>query len=304
MSLNKKAIQLLEDNDYETALSFFQQAVKEQRDVQSLTNLAWFYYREEDADEIAIELLIEAVRMNPTTYFPYNLLGEIYLKKGMWQNASIMLRQAIEIEPTTEACFNLGAVMYQLNNFEQAAIFYKRSAGDSDYALYSYVKCLIGLGKIQEAKQKLSTFTGKEDDFVGEIEVAELYMELGCYDLAVSWYEKGWTSYWHQPSWISGYVYSLLETNQIERAIIVQKEALQRKNEELEESYEEQCDEHWTEHDKHEYINTLREDKAEFEQMISRISNGYIPSAEFNPSIRTRCYLFGCVRHNYPEYVD
>ena len=282
----------------------FQQAVKESRDVQSLTNLAWFYYREEGADEIAIELLIEAVRMNPTSYFPFNLLGEIYLKKEKWQKASIFLRQAIEIEPTTEACFNLGAVMYHLNDFEQAATYYKLSAGDSDYALYSYVKCLIRLGKVEVAKQKLTTFSGDSADFVGEVEIAELYMELDCHHLAISWYEKGWASYWLHSSWVSGYVYSLFKTNQIEQATIIQQEALRRKKEELEEEHEGQCDEHWTEYDKQQSINKLREEIDEFEQMIPRISNGYVPSAEFDPSIRTRCYLFGCQRHNYPEYVE
>jgi hypothetical protein len=56
-------------------------------------------------------------------------------------------------------------------------IFPSRS-NKSDYAMCSHVNCLIELGKTTEAKRKLDTFSEDNDDFVGEIEVAELYVEF------------------------------------------------------------------------------------------------------------------------------
>lgn len=47
LNTNKKAIELLESNEYEEALNLFQMAVDECRNVQSLNNLAWIYRYEE-----------------------------------------------------------------------------------------------------------------------------------------------------------------------------------------------------------------------------------------------------------------
>lgn len=306
MNLNEKAIDLLEQNDYGAALSVFQQAVEKSRDVQSLTNLAWVLTNEEDDFDQASELLIEVIQMKPISYFPYNLLGEIYMQKEMWQEASIILKQAIAIEPTIESTFNLGATMYHLGNFEEAASFYLASAGNSDYGLYGYVRCLINLGKMTEAKHKLDTFSEDADDFVGEIEVAEFYVELTCYEEAVHWYKKGFESYYPQASWVGRYIYSLLQLGWTEKAKEIQVIALNQKMEELKEESEEECDEHWTEQDKQESIQKLRKEIEKYEQIAEWMLNKSTPSIEFDsfdPSISPRCYLFGCKRHGYTEYV-
>lgn len=307
MNLNEKAIDLLEQNDYEAALATFQQAVEKSRDVQSLTNLAWVLANEEDDFDQAMELLIEVVQLKPTSYFPYSLLGEVYMRKEIWQEAAATLKQAIAMEPTIESSFNLGATMYHLGHFEEAANFYLASAGDSDYGLYGYVRCLINLGKRAEAKQKLDTFSAAAVDFVGEIEVAEFYVELTCYEEAVHWYKKGFESYYPQASWIARYIYSLLQLGWVKKAKEVQAIALHQKREELKEEQEEECDEHWTEQDKLKSIQKLSKEIATYEQIAGWISNKSMPAIAFDafdPSISPRCYLFGCKRHGYPEYVE
>ncbi len=81
MNINEKAIGMFEQNKYEEAMELFQQAVHKSRDVQSLNNLAWMYFYEEENDEKALELIREVVKLNPSSYFPYNILGEIYIKQ-------------------------------------------------------------------------------------------------------------------------------------------------------------------------------------------------------------------------------
>lgn len=81
MNTNQRAIELFEENDYEEAMKLFHQAVKESRDIQSLHNLAWMHSYEEEDDEKALGLIKEVMDMNPSSYFPYNLLGEIYLRQ-------------------------------------------------------------------------------------------------------------------------------------------------------------------------------------------------------------------------------
>ena len=36
--------------------------------------------------------------------------------------------------------------------------------------------------------------------------------------------------------------------------------------------------------------------------LLNKSPQGYIPSMKFSTSIKTSCYLFGCGRHNHPEY--
>ncbi|AHA06594.1 hypothetical protein IEC_02458 [Bacillus toyonensis] len=80
MNINEKAIEMFEQNEYEKAMELFQRAVHESRGVQSLNNLAWMYFYEEEDDARALELIKEVVKLNPSSYFPYNILGEIYIK--------------------------------------------------------------------------------------------------------------------------------------------------------------------------------------------------------------------------------
>lgn len=103
LNTNQRALELYELNHYEEALKTFQLAVKELRNVQSLTNLAWIYYHEESNSQIAEELLNEVLQMTPSSHFPYNLLGEIYLERKEWRKAADILTQSIEIVPTSEA---------------------------------------------------------------------------------------------------------------------------------------------------------------------------------------------------------
>lgn len=103
MNLNQQAIKLLEKNEYEESLELFKRAVQVSRDVQSLNNLAWIYSNEEDDIETAFELMTEVIEMKPSSHFPYNLLGEIYIKKKMWEDASNILLQSIAIHPSIEA---------------------------------------------------------------------------------------------------------------------------------------------------------------------------------------------------------
>ncbi len=304
MNLNQKAIELLEENKYDESLKLFKKAVEIKRDVQSLNNLAWVYCHEEDDDTSALPLLEEVINMNPNSHFPYNLVGEIYCRQEKWESAKEILERAISIQPSKTAYNNLAVANYHLGNIEDASRYFLLASEPSDYAMYSHVKCLIELGNKSEAKRKLDTFSENDDEFVGEVDVADLYVELNCYEEAITWFEKGWNSYWKQPNWISRYIYSLLKVNNLTRSQELLNEAINGKIEEIKDAHEEECDEDWTEGDKQAHIKELLNEKNEYEQMIEKISLGYIPKMEFDTSIQKACYLFGCKRHNHPEYQE
>ncbi|MFJ8064081.1 tetratricopeptide repeat protein [Psychrobacillus sp. NPDC096426] len=304
MSINQQAIELLENNRYEDALKLFQKAVDKSRDVQSLTNLAWMYCYEEEEDTKAMSLLEETIIMKPSSHMPYNLLGEIYIRKEKWSSAKGVLSNSISIHPTKTAYNNLAIANYHIGNLKEASKYFLMASEKSDNAMYSHVKCLIELGDSNEAIIKLGEFSENNDKFVGDVEVADLYVELGRYQEAIKWFEKGWKTYWKQPNWVSRYVYSLLQLNDSTRAREILNEAINQKLDEIKEAIEEECDDDWLESDKQAHINELLNEKVEYEQMINGISSGHIPTMEFDTFIMTGCYLFGCARHNHPEYDD
>lgn len=61
--------------------------------------------------------------------------------------------------------------------------------------MYSYIKCLIDLGRTKEAKEKLDFINKGSYHLIGEIEIADLYVELDCYNEAIEWFEKGYNAY-------------------------------------------------------------------------------------------------------------
>ncbi|MFB5252066.1 tetratricopeptide repeat protein [Bacillus mycoides] len=302
MNINQKAIEMFEQNEYEEAMELFQQAVHESRDVQSLNNLAWMYFFEEENDDKALELIKEAVKLNPSSYFPYNILGEIYIRQEKWKGAKEALQKSISIQPSDEAYHNVAVAYYNLGELEEASGFFLRVAGDSDNIMYNYVKCLIDLGRKTEAKEKLDAFNRKSDDFVGEINVAGLYVELNCYKEAIEWFEKGYKEYWKSSNWIGRFVYALFKANNFSRINEVIRESIEEKEAEIEDVKKEEVEENWTENDKKELIEEYIEENNCYKKMIERITSGYVPQLDFETYNIGACYLFGCKRHNHLEY--
>jgi tetratricopeptide (TPR) repeat protein len=301
LNTNQKALECLENNEYEKAVFYFLQAVDESRDVKSLTNLAWIYSYEEDNDDAAIVLLEEVVNLSPLSYFPYSLLGEIYLKRSRWTEALSLLVKSINILPTLSANSNLGVVYYHLGDKKRASEFFLKGSTSSDYSKYGHFKCKIELDEIEEAKQMLGLVSEEDEEFFGQVEMAELYVEMECFELAIEWFKKGWNHYAKSEDWVSQYIYALLKLHSRDLAQDVYNEMLQSFNEDIENSKNEECNDHWSVVDKEEHIKGIMQDKEKFTAMIKRIESGYIPRIYFEPTIYTDCYLFGCKRHNHLE---
>ncbi|OZB98933.1 lipopolysaccharide assembly protein LapB [Paenibacillus sp. XY044] len=304
MNTNQKAIACLEQNNYDEALALFKQAVEESRDVQSLTNLAWIYVHEEGDNEAALSLILEAVAQEPISYFPYNLLGEIYADMEKWKDASDILNRSLAIQPSDEAYNNLAVAKYHMGHIDEAADYFLQSAKPSDYTMYSHIKCLIELGRAEEAAAKLDAFSEEDDEFVGQVEMAELYVELDCYEQAVEWFEKGWKIYWKTPDWVGRFAYALLKINQAGRAHEILNEVIQQKAADIRDADKEELDDDWTEDEKAEYVQKLANEKKEYEGLLARILAGYVPPLKYNTSLSSNCYLFGCERHRHPEYRE
>lgn len=102
LSENAKALMLFEQNEYDAALALLKRLAEEQRDVQSLNNLAWMYLHEEEDRQTAKSLLLEVLSLNPQSYFPYNMLGEIALANGDLQLAETYLMKSLQLKHSEE----------------------------------------------------------------------------------------------------------------------------------------------------------------------------------------------------------
>ncbi len=61
----------------------------------SIILLGCTFYEEENDDK-ALELIREVVKLNPSSYFPYNILGDIYMKQEKWTEANNDYKTMIE----------------------------------------------------------------------------------------------------------------------------------------------------------------------------------------------------------------
>lgn len=169
---NKLAITFMELNEYEKAVKEFEIAAKIEPNIQTLQNLAEFYFTEgkliekdedlvdekkedvinqsteeasendneeevissfEEADKEALAILKTLLAENPKHYFPYNLIAEIYIKEEKYDEAIDVLKKAINIKPTLENLHNLGLCYYKKDLLTEASeSFYKASLLRSD----------------------------------------------------------------------------------------------------------------------------------------------------------------------------
>lgn len=307
MTTNQSAIEALENNDYEMALYLFKKALEESRDVQSLNNLAFLYVHEGIRDEHrswehgephAIELLKECISFKPKSHFPYNLLGEAYLNLNQWQDAFEILKKAIGIQSTPEALHNLAVAAYHLNDVEQAAFYYAQAFGVNEYTKYGYAKSLIDTKQLDKAIRIIEELVIEEEDYVGDIEIADLYVEMGQFRLAVQYFEKGWSIYTKDPFWVNRFVYALMQNGQTIRAEELMNQVITENQNQIQEIKNEPDDDL----DPRDNIQSLLADIENFKTIIKRISDGYIPPIHMQTTVLSNCYWFGCKRHGHPQY--
>ncbi|MHA6261376.1 tetratricopeptide repeat protein [Sporosarcina sp. CAU 1771] len=303
MSLNKQALHLFESNQNNEALALFQEVVNKERTVQALSNLAWMYLYEEEDQERAKPLLDEVLLHNPTSYFPYNMLGEIAMQEKNWMEAKKYLEQSLKIDRSSEAVHNLAVVHYNTGEFEKAAAGFQEIAKDSDLTRWFEVLARIQNKDVSTAKELLNAWNEHADDYTGAIEVADAFVELGCFEEARIMFEKEWEEYFVSPYIIHRYAYALYQLNELPKCQMVIQEAIKKKEIEVEEEKVEPCDEQWSEEDKLDRIAELQLELDGLRELFSKLEKGYRPQMEVELHTESNCYLFGCTLHGHAEYT-
>lgn len=304
ISENTRAIMLLEQNNYDESFSLFKKLAREIPSVQSLNNLAWFMLREEENRDEARRLLEQALVFKPKSSFPYMLLGEIALHNKEDIEAKNYLQKALMFNEAEEATYNLAMAHFQLGEFDQAAKAFSRCEGDSGMTQLHEVVSWLYAGNIDKAKALLANWNDEADDYTGAIEIADVYIELGCYKEARAQFEKEWNSYYISLYSVSRYAYTLWQLEDYEACRLIIQQVIQQKKEERMDELQRDLGEHWTAQDCDECIIELTEQLQTLEKLWQCLENGYVPPFDYDMYPNGGCQLFGCMQHGNPEYEE
>lgn len=297
----KQALSYFEGNEYDLAFKRMKQLVEQERTVESLHNLAWLYvYEKEDLDN-GQTLAEEAVSLEPNHPFPYALLAEIYLKKDDLSHVESLLNKVLETKRMPSVIHNLGVLYAEELKWKEAAECFQEVAKPSSYLQMMEIYCRIKAGDHNKAEELLLQWDESQDDFIGWSEAADLWIELGEFNIASEGFEKEWGTTISSPYIVDRYSYVLHRLGNDERLLAILKQTISNIEQELN---EEPMDDDWTEEEKHERIQQLEEWKERVVGLPVKLELGFVPPYEFDVFIDGGCYLFGCVQHNHGFYDE
>jgi len=314
--LNELAITLIELNNYEQAYKCLKKAYDLKKGVKQLNNLAYFYYAEckptlvdgeyewEDANKEAIELLKEAIALNPNSHFPYDLLGEILLYAEKDDKAADYILKAIEIKPTMNNLNNMGVYYYQKSNFREAAEYFRKATEysiNSLTPLLNYGICLAELNHKEEALQ-----VGEEllelNEELGDVS----YQEISFIYYIIKEYQKFEEAFTKDDimflcvEWYPPYLYGLYQLGKLDEMNQFVEGVIQKKEREMQDSMQDE-DQDWEEGQLEEYLEEEKKEIAFLKAEKDKVLEGICPGVDYEASYEKDCYLFGCMRHENPK---
>ncbi|WP_375103096.1 CDC27 family protein [Paenibacillus sp. RS8] len=315
---NQLAIASMEVNDYLEAFKLFKRNAEINPSEQSLSNLAYFYFHEGEPEiesggwinreEDAILLLERVMLLNPKSEVPSAMLGQFYFAKERWNEAKSALERSFSVKPTFLNQYNLAASLFQLGQLEEASEYYwkahqVKNECYSYWALYYYAVCKIKTGSYP--KEAIEELVRSMDDKNSEIDkegLADIYYELDQYTNVVNAYEG--TKLWVSPNWVLRYLYANVQCGFLDKAKDILNNALVKINEELINCITDE-DEDFTPEDRERYKLELEADKRDYLRGYDDILHlNYRPSMNFTAYVESKCYLFGCKRHDNPDFLE
>jgi len=318
--INLCGIIALEMHDIDLALKMFKKAVQIKPNIQSLNNLAYLHQYEYEDHQKAAELLERVIKMEPDSGVPYGLLGEAYLDLELYEKAEETLEKAINLKTNPSVLNDLGISLYKQNKIKEAAVWFQKVYNHESNVntenlnpLLSYGVSLAQIGESKDAekvaeelKLHLKEFlqTGKSMIYldVGFLEIADIYYECHNYSKACEMFKGAFSAemrYSMSPCWISQYQYSLLQCGRLEEAEEVQKIVILENQSIIDDSGEK---DYYSEEDCQKTIQHFKNKIQEHTNLFNRVKDGYRPPLDYYPRRLGNCSLFGCIRHENPNY--
>lgn len=296
----KQALKYFEGNNYEQAFERMKNLVEQKCSIENLHNLAWLYVYEEENLALGKMLAEEVVNKEPTHYFPYVLLSEIYLKQDDLCKVEFLLKKGLEMERNPSAIHNLGVLYAKKKQWGKAAKCFGEISTPSSYRQMIEIYCRIQAGD-NKAKDLLLQWDEESDDFIGWTEAGDLWIELGELQKSKEMFEREWDTTIFSSYSINRFCFVLNELGKDEQLLTIQKETLARIEEEIIAVQEERD---WSDEEKQEQLQHLKDWHNEIITLPNKLKQGFKPPFEIDLYVEGGCYLFGCVQHNHPFYPN
>ncbi|MEB4887672.1 tetratricopeptide repeat protein [Priestia megaterium] len=145
--------------DFEEIALEMQKQVEQGLHNVKLRNELAIVFMETNEYEEAFDIVEDLLKNKPDHYFPYNLMGEMYIKEEKYEEAINVLKEGINLTPSLENLSNLELCYYKKGMLPEAAeCFHKahRLRSCNNYGLFpllSYGICLAQLGRKSEARE-------------------------------------------------------------------------------------------------------------------------------------------------------
>ncbi|THB61299.1 tetratricopeptide repeat protein [Vagococcus silagei] len=206
--------------EFEEAIQYLEEALREEETVERLFQLALCYYQLGE-NERAIELLRQVVSINEDFQQVYYPLGQILFDEGMDEEALNYLEIGIEKNPYEVSLYHLASeCAYRLYK-KETAIHYLRQAialeEDSDFSKLRLVDLLRNEEDFDEALSLLSTL---ENPNLSEAQwyAARLYNDLEEFGQAAVAYEKAAPELLEDAEFLKEYGMFLREEGKIDQS--------------------------------------------------------------------------------------
>lgn len=311
----KLASAMMETGDMEGALNILLHAVEVKPNIQTFSNLGFFYLREGEPNEgvwnyqvkKAINILSMAIKLEPKTYIPYALLGEAYITEKHFMQAQNVLKTATEMAATTENYNNLGVAFFKHGNYKEAVQSFQKAhllAKKNDYFYNPYLNyaiCLSKLNRNLEAEEVAEYLVRRHEELpsLDMTNIAKVFYWSKNYRRTAEIFEKALEEYVLSINDFGMYVSSLFKLNLYKDAEKIFIDAVKNLQECIDEINE---DDEVNEDLKRKRVISLENEIIEYKSMYTNVENGNIIEFFYDPVIEQPCYFFGCLRHNISNY--
>ncbi|WP_341299660.1 tetratricopeptide repeat protein [Lysinibacillus sp. FSL H8-0500] len=291
--IREAAKRLAIDGEHEQVQSILLASLSQEKTIIAYHNLADLLKEDERFNE-ALYYARKAVAMQPQTYYPYALLGELYMQAGQIEEAQQWLEYAYTLYESPVVAHNLAYIYKRQRRLSEAASYFIRSYETEDYGLQYAVECFILADDLANAQQWVEVIKHDKERFIGAVELAELYARLGQYAEAAKWYREGYDSYAHCGEWIEDYVWVLHQLEDKEQINAVRTAFIEEMNAELANLSEEAQAYEWT-------AEEIQEEECRLKASIERVKVAHLQVgivSESRPYIASRCFTFFCPMHD------
>lgn len=264
-------------------------------------NLA-FLYESNDEEKNCLYYLEEAIKLNPHMAVAYNELGRIRMENNIIEDNLNLFEKAYSLSSKMKYQYNYAVALFQHGYILKSKVLFEGllpKYQDARRVLYGYGVCCFYTGnkrKAIEIANKLAQ--GKNDDYITESEIADLYFLCDEYSKHNEMYDNSEIGYYSDVRWLAPYFYSLKVQGKMEKLQAKLTEVITEKNNKIIETEAEELDDEFTETEKNEDIQEYQKEKNEIITAFEKIINeDYKPEIKIKLWLMYGCYMIDCPRH-------